>query len=89
MASGDCTPELLALEEKNDSGLGDGSHIPHLSLVHPFKHAEPIVTRRELWSYFCKRLSVSSHYSNGLLVHVQCILTAVRYVTCFHLQGSH
>jgi len=54
MASGNCTPERLALEEKNDDGVG--SHISRPSPIHPLSHDKPIVTRWELWSYYFKRL---------------------------------
>src|SRR6266850_2505385 len=50
MATDKSTSEPPHLDEKNDEEV-----ISDVSLVNPSSHGEPIVTRRELWSYYCKR----------------------------------
>jgi hypothetical protein len=48
MAADKSTAELSVTEKKND----DGSK-PDVSLITQSNQGEPIVTRRELWSYYC------------------------------------
>jgi len=50
MLSYDSTPGSPVLDKKSDDRITS-----HESHVTPEGHGEPIVTRRELWSYYCKR----------------------------------
>ena len=50
MLSDDSPTASLVLDKKSDDRIiSDESHVA------PSSHGEPIVTRRELWSYYCKR----------------------------------
>jgi hypothetical protein len=79
----DVAPDLTV--DKNDDGV-----ISDVSDVCPSSHGEPIVTRRELWSYYCERRrdfsipcsefdSSSSVYYNGGAVRL-CLLFFQRKV---------
>jgi hypothetical protein len=49
MATENPIPEFSVLDKKDDDKAT--SDVWHVS---PSSHGEPIVTRRELWSYYCK-----------------------------------
>jgi len=50
MLSDDSISGSPVLDKKSDDRITS-----HESHVAPSSHGEPIVTRRELWSYYCKR----------------------------------
>ena len=77
MAADNAIPEITVLDKNKDGVTHD------VSLVHPSSHGEPIVTRRELWSYYCKPRKDSRR--PYLIVHPQCTLTAVPYVSSISL----
>ena len=71
MLSGDSTTGSPVFDKKSDDRITSDD-----SYVAPWSHGEPVVTRRELWSYYCKRRldflsslrgsdSPSSVYFNG------------------------
>jgi hypothetical protein len=49
MASEKSTPELPVLDKKNDDGITS-----EISKATSSSHGERVVTRKELWSYYCK-----------------------------------
>ena len=53
MAADNSSAEIAAIDKKNDDGILDAS------LVTPLNQGEPIVTRSELWSYYCTCHSTS------------------------------
>jgi hypothetical protein len=48
MTADNSTAELPVTDKKNDDRLEYD-----VSLITPLNQGEPIVTRRELWSYYC------------------------------------
>ena len=52
MASEKSTPELPVLDKKNDDGIE--SEVSKVSSSIHGARGERIVTRKELWSYYCK-----------------------------------
>jgi hypothetical protein len=54
MATDNSTTELSALDKKNEDGV-----TPSFSFTPSSGHGEPVVTRWELWSYYCKRRKIS------------------------------
>lgn len=74
MATGDPLPELPVLEKTDDGVTSD------VSLVTSSSNDEPIVTRRELWSYYCTQRRHFSPTALVLTVHPQGIITSVEWV---------
>jgi hypothetical protein len=58
MATHSSILELPVLDNKNDDGVTSG-----VSFIPPSSCREPIVTRQELWSYYCKRRKVFHRFS--------------------------
>jgi len=77
MATANTTTEHLVLDIPSDDGVASD-----ISKVTP-SHGEPIVTRSELWSYYCKRRSDSSRSLSN--THYQCTSMAVLCVPSYFI----
>jgi hypothetical protein len=72
MASEKSTPELPVLDKNGDGITCEVSKATSLS------HGERIVTRKELWSYYCKsRTYLPVVPAVFLTIHPQCTITVV------------
>lgn len=73
---------MVESEKDRDSTstkVQDDNAVASFQFVSSLQPDEPVVTRKELWSYYCQ--SSLSLTSSSLKSSIQCITTATMYVT--------